>query len=741
MSTIRICSTLVFLLSSIALLSCEDTPVRVGSETWTKNFTPIVLFKARLDFDMGIPYGYDCQWDGWPWYNLPGICTADLDGDGDTDVILPSICTDEIVVLFNNGNGTFGNAEYYEVGSRPTSIAAGDLDGNGTIDLAVTNRESGDITILLNDCRGKFLVRRSYVSGGDPASIRLADLDGDGYDDVIAVNIRDGDISILFNRGSGVFFDAVRYGENWTAPSSMDVADLDGDGDTDIVLDAERIWILSNRGDGTFEIARTYDAVGKYVAAADLDADGDADIVDLSFSNDEVAVLLNHGDGTFADAMTYTTGDPNHYPISLALPDINGDGYRDIAAGNLNGYSMSILLNRGDGSFTDAEKCYTGFRPSSISAADFNGDGKDDLVFSDQERISVFLNYDGSVGNTFLPARRVSTAVVACDLDGDMDIDIAVASDGAIERPSYVSIMLNNGDGSFAGSSEHEVPQLPISIDAADLDGDGDNDLAVVSTYSGEVSIFMNDGVGTFSDAVSYAATMNGDITNSWSGCLSDIDGDGSFDLVVADFGSGSVSILLNQGDGTFRDPVQYGVGSFPGDVFSCDLNGDGHNDIATANWSPAGVSVLINNGDGTFQEARNYSPDAGSGSIYAADMDNDGDTDIIAEKGYDEILILFNDGGGLFTSEGRYIVGHQSFGVVACDLNGDGFNDVVTTNLITFLNRGDGRLARSLKYGLGGCSFPESVRPVDIDMDGDIDLVTANYDQSISILYNLSND
>ncbi len=139
-------------------------------------------------------------------------------------------------------------------------------------------------------------------------------------------------------------------------------------------------------------------------------------------------------------------------------------------------------------------------------------------------------------------------------------------------------------DPLFYARIDYRAGDHPASVFAVDLNGDGDNDLAVANYYSANVSVHLNNGDGTFQEAVNYAAWYG-----SWSVFAVDLDGDGDNDLAVANGGSypdysGTVSILLNNGDGTFQAAVNYGAGDNPHSVFAVDLDGDGDNDLAVAN-------------------------------------------------------------------------------------------------------------------------------------------------------------
>ncbi|UCE66540.1 MAG: T9SS type A sorting domain-containing protein, partial [Candidatus Zixiibacteriota bacterium] len=184
-----------------------------------------------------------------------------------------------------------------------------------------------------------------------------------------------------------------------------------------------------------------------------------------------------------------------------------------------------------------------------------------------------------------------------------------------------------------------EAADYPHSVFAVDLDGDGDNDLGVANYWSANISVLLNNGDGTFQAAFNYG---------TWDGPRSvfavDLDNDGDNDLAVANYGSEIVSVHLNNGDGTFHWPVDYWAGHYPWSVFAADLDGDGDNDLAVVNYGSENVSVFLNNGYGAFPAGVNYGAGSWPASVFAADLDGDGDNDLaVANSESNDISILFN--------------------------------------------------------------------------------------------------
>jgi len=350
-------------------------------------------------------------------------------------------------------------------------------------------------------------------------------------------------------------------------------------------------------------------------------------------------VVVDDGPGTFRPAVNYTVGDN---PENVCAADFDGDGDLDLATGNVNDDSVSVLINNGNGTFATPVNYAVGGYPYAVFAADLNGDGDVDLVSANgaSANISVLPNNgDGTFGTHLTYAVGDGPhGVFAADLDGDNDLDVVTAN----ENSDNVSVLINNGTGAFAADTTYPVGDGPLSVFAADLDGDGDFDLAVANQGDDNVSVLLNKGDGTFGTHAVYTVS---DIPRSVF--AADLDDDGALDLATANENSDNVAVLLNNGNGTFAAYSSYPVGNRPYSVFAADLDGDGALDLATANagtidvWT---VSVLLNNGDGTYLPQSVYPVGGYPHSVCAADLDGDGDVDLATANSYsDDVSVLLN--------------------------------------------------------------------------------------------------
>jgi hypothetical protein len=335
------------------------------------------------------------------------------------------------------------------------------------------------------------------------------------------------------------------------------------------------------------------------VFVADLDGDGDKDLAVANFSGggyDSVSILKNNGDGTFQLPVKYESRDQ---PTSVFCADLDGDGYLDIACANQGGY-VSIFKNNGDGTFQTKVDYYAGSWLCAIFCADLDGDADLDIVVGPYQitggMVSVFMlrnNGDATFSSQVIYVASHIYSIFCADFDKDLDNDIAVVGDGRL------TILKNNGDGTFPWPDTYYEFEYATSVYGGDFDSDSDIDLAVTDAITNTVSIFKNNGNATF-QRVDYTVGLY-----PASVFAADFDGDSDLDLAVTYYSyeatNDTLSILKNNGDGTFQSRINYKVGvnlmsNFytPG-LFCADLDEDTDIDIAATNFNDGTVSILLN--------------------------------------------------------------------------------------------------------------------------------------------------
>jgi hypothetical protein len=340
---------------------------------------------------------------------------------------------------------------------------------------------------------------------------------------------------------------------------------------------------------------------------------------------------------SFARATQYRT---TNGAADVAIGDLNGDGRPDIVAANPSEAryeddptgTISVFLNRGDGTFAPRRDYITGDYPVSVAIADVDSDGRPDLAAANQEDYSE-------------------------------------------EQHFTVSVLMNRGDGSFLPRQDYPVGEdEPSSLASGDVDGNGSPDLVIATD---RLSVLLNDGHGSFGARHDYLIPAPDVVA------LADVNGDGAIDALAGS--NATVAVLINHGDGIFGAPMSFAVGGDLSDVATGDLNGDGGVDLAVAHDSlfvPSYVSVLLNDGNGAFGAKRDYQLVEGRGSVAIADMNGDGTRDVVgANAGGLRVSILYGTGGGSFLGPLAYSTGAAPVAVAVGDLDSDGRPDLVTAN------------------------------------------------------------
>ncbi|MFC1707877.1 FG-GAP-like repeat-containing protein, partial [Planctomycetota bacterium] len=459
----------------------------------------------------------------------------------------------------------------------------------------------------------------------------------------------------------------------------------------------------------------------------------------------DVSILLGNGNGSFAAAKSFAAGP---LPFSLASADLNADGNPDLAiASSGASYSrVTVLLGIGDGTFVSAQSNpITGNEPLCVAIGDLNGDAKPDLVTANSQsnNVSVLLNTQpGQCDLLFAGAGSASVgrdprSVAVGDLNGDGKPDLATAG----RDSDTVSVLLGHGNGQFTSAGMFAAGDEPRSIAMGDLNRDDKQDVVVCNSYANMVTVLFGNGDGTLSAPTATFAV--GDRT--YDVAIADFNSDGNRDLVTT-LGAGSVAILRGNGDGTFDALGPFAVGHYPSSMAIGDVNGDGPPDVVVSNHNDNVLTVLLGNGDGTLSTPKTTTTSGRFRELAIGDVNGDGKLDVATIDQGQDLAILLSKGDGTFDSLVRPATGINASSLVLRDLNNDGLLDLGVARgtgyadgsqaVWAILGNGDGTF---YGWSIGAMDFrggnvPYSLTDGDFNGDGNVDLVTTNSSDTVSV-------
>jgi hypothetical protein len=460
-------------------------------------------------------------------------------------------------------------------------------------------------------------------------------------------------------------------------------------------------------GSGAFEVlgTHTFTAAGNYSLNISLTLNGTLTMATGTaiVQDAPLSVQVNLPTFTAAQGSTLSTGST---PDSVAAGDLLGNGITDLVVANFNSNTLSVYIGDGKSGFTHLGDYTTGRGPNGIVIAP---DGSYVAVGNYYDgTVSVFATQpDGSLVLTQTLQADAGTAnrMALADLTGSGVLDLVTAN----ENGNDVTVFMGSGDGTFGPGVNYAAGNGPVAVVAGDFTGSGKVDLAVADYNDSTIQILPGNGDGTFGAPVQIGTAPG----NPFDLVSADFNGDGSPDLAVASV-FGQVTVLLNNGNGTFRPGVSYNTGSNPTQLTVGDFNGDGIPDIAVSNFGSNTIGILTGNGDGTFQPLVSIPASGDLNGIISGDFNGNGQADLAVVGQDNNTLQVFLNTTALQATE------YQPFsGLLASfsDANpsastadftatidwGDGTQSQVDSSAFSTNNRGGFDLSAGHTYTEGG--------------------------------------
>ncbi|MEM7235143.1 MAG: VCBS repeat-containing protein, partial [Planctomycetota bacterium] len=575
------------------------------------------------------------------------VACADIDRDGDVDLLTIDRFGGQLSYYINDGRGRFpGGPQILSEAGNGTKGAAhlvvADIDGDARPDV-VSTRET--VATWRLEYRlggpGSTFSNSNFVGEIEtPVALRVVDVDGDRSADIVLAD-RLG-VAVFFGGGDG--FGSRRTIVNTSRAADVHAGSIYSLGRADLAMasvDGE-ILVFENVGGREFELRETLNAGDgpRFLDSADLDGNGLSDLVSADQISQELSVFLQR-DGVFLERATV----PAAAPAKLRLIDLNGDSSIDAVTSSQAPDGIDVFVGDGTGAFRSGISVSTTSAVRDWELADFDGDGAGDLVTVTDAGLSVFLaerfRFRRRGGEDLTVARGARTT----DVDGDGVLDIV-----GRDRDGRLIWQRGLGEARWSTASPVEVSGegeefVDTPFELGDLNGNGVVDLLYVAEDG--VRVAAGDGTGSFTRALEVVLTGSG-FTQI---VASDVNGDSVADvLAVQEVEAGRLQIAVGRGDGSFElQDSSIEDGPLPMSIRVTDINSDGRSDVLSLHALAGNARVFYSRGDGDFDQGPNLAISGDSSRVAVADFNRDGFRDLAITTTSSSLLLYLGIGSGAF--------------------------------------------------------------------------------------------
>jgi hypothetical protein len=669
---------------------------------------------------------------------------ADFDDDGNLDGATADRLDGTISVLFGNGDGTFQPRLIVYPGLNAVQrLVVAELNSDNQPDLLARGSD-GSLSMLINNGNGfqGFQVLNGMPVAGNYAQMVGADLNNDTRTDVVINDPTNQRAIVLGNNGNSSF---TPLDTLYTTgqPEHLALGDLNNDDRPDLVMSFgttstsnDSLYVYLNDGNGQFSFSQSIFITSafpivKMVHVADVNADGFGELICEGIA--DLRVFLNNQNMSFTVQPTVQMGG---YASSIVTGHFNGDAQLDIAETQKTSGVVAVRLGNGDGSFQSLKSYSCNGSPNHGALGDFDGDSQMDILSSNTQNNAAFLkgNADGSFGTYMLRAGQRPTSFAVGLVNNDTHLDIVTHNTQSYD----ISVMLGNGDGSFQNTVHQGSLVYGDQMIMADLNNDGELDVAAVSSV---VTMLEGDGNGGFSLAGTVGPTSQAG--GQYRMAAADLNLDNNIDLVLGLNNEDSLSVLLGNGNFTFQPVLRYATdGILTSEITIALVNADIYPDLITANDQSNDVSLFINNGNGSFQSPTLIPADNGPRSVAVEDLDGNGINDfVVVNNNSNNITVHLATAPGVFATGVAYWVDNSPGTVTAGLVNNDAIPDIIVTRptsaeVAALFGNGDGTFQSAVQYTVE--SGPMQAILADFNQDGALDISTVNDEaNNVSVILN----
>ncbi|OFV87479.1 MAG: hypothetical protein A3J75_03480 [Acidobacteria bacterium RBG_16_68_9] len=467
-------------------------------------------------------------------------------------------------------------------------LEVADVNADGQPDLLVVDRNEQRLVIYQGTGDGTFRDAQPVPTVVAPAHLVVTDVNKDRLADLVVVG-EPGLAVHLGNSNRGFAAGQVLYPERQLG--GLAVGDTDGDGEADLIVTNRSrsvVTFLMGAGGGNFRLGRSYNVGSgpEGVLVADVTGDSVADVLVLNHLSDSVTMLRGLGHGEFEGSVSLLSSG-NLSTITVA--DFNVDSHLDIAVTSEESGCVSLFLGDGRGGFSSLRPLPVGRQPRGLVAGYFDHDAFPDLAIvnfgSDEVAMLAGNGQGGFEAPRLISVGLGPTAIVRGDFQGKGPIDLAVVN----SLSDSVSVLYGDGHGNYPKVASFPVPRRPTFLLVGDLDNDRYPDLVVGNDYSDTVAILRGDGRELGEPRTDRLASSARPLV------AEDIDQDGHTDLIVVNESANAIDILPGTEKGAFGTRLTFPVGRDPHAAVAGDFNGDNRLDLAVLHREARTVTILLN--------------------------------------------------------------------------------------------------------------------------------------------------